>query len=115
MFEETAGVYKPSGGLGTSLFVVPLVALIGTLIASVVYAYVTVYCPIAGFVSIVFVGGYAFALAFTVSLAGYVSKCRKPGFLHLAGFLTGLFGLYCSWAAFVYVLLAREGGILPPA
>jgi hypothetical protein len=113
MYEQNAGVYKPSGRLGTSLFIVPIVALIGTLLASVAYAYVTVYCPIAGYVSILFVGGYAFALAFTVAFAGYVSKCRNPALLHLAGFLTGLFGVYCSWAAFVYVLVARQGDILP--
>ena len=118
MYEGHGVVYRPSGRLGRSLFVMPIIGMFGTLIAAVVYACatdVTIYTSIASYVSILFVGGYAFVLASVVAQAGYLSKCRNPEFLRLAGFLTGLFGVYCSWAAYVYVLAARHDFLSPGA
>ena len=65
MTPSAPGVYAHSGKLGSALFLAPIGGLSAALVLGVVYAYVDVYSPIAGYVSILFVVGFAFALGWT--------------------------------------------------
>ncbi len=102
-------VYKHSGKIGPALFIVPIASIIGATLLSLAYAYISVYSPIAGYISILFVAGFAFGTGMVVSFAGKLGKCRNTGFLHLAGFLTGLYAIYISWAIFTFALLKKSG------
>lgn len=102
-----SGVYKLSGKLGLGAVVVPLGAFVATIVLSIVYAYVNVYSPIAGWISFVFVAGFAVLVGGSIGGLGYLSRCRNARFLTLTGVVTGLFAIYAAWAAFEYVLLAR--------
>ncbi len=105
----STNTYKHSGNLGGSVFVVPLVGIVAGLILALVYAYVTIYSPIAGYVSILFVLGLGFGVGFLMAYGAITSKCRNPTFLKAAGVLTGVFTLYAAWVFFEFVLLKRGG------
>lgn len=107
MAEVPRPAYIHSGRLGAALVVVPIVVLVATPTLALVYSYLIVYVPIAGYVSLLFVLGFGVCLALVVASSGYVAKCRNAPVLCLMGLLTGLFGLYCSWVAFEYALLRR--------
>jgi len=106
------GVYSHSGKLGTAAVIVPIGGLIASVVLSVIYAYVDVYSPIGGYVSLLFVAGLAFGLGWSISKLGHLARCRNSGFLHLAGLVGGLVALYTSWAVFEYALIQRfEEGV----
>lgn len=107
MSQVATGVYKHSGRLGTGLILLPIVGLIAAVVLGAAYAYIDLYSPIAGYVSLLFVGGLAFGLGWTIAKAGHVAKCRNSGFLALAGLVSGLVALYSSWAAFIFAFLSR--------
>lgn len=107
MTDSTAGEYSHSGKLGTSIFIVPIGGFIVSVVLSIVYAYVDVYSPIAGYISLLFVVCLAFGLGWSISKLGYLARCRNPGFLHLVGLACGLVALYTSFAAFEYALFDR--------
>lgn len=52
-----------------------------------------VYAPIAGWISVILVIFFAAGIGWSVSMLGYVTRCRSQGFLHLVGFVTGLVAL----------------------
>ncbi len=109
MMVSTPGIHTHSGKLGSSVLVLPLGAVAAATLLGIAYAYVDVYSPIVGYISVLFVGGFAYALGVSVAVIGRVTKCRSTGFMALVGFLAGLVGLYVSWGAFVYAVLARWG------
>ncbi len=76
---------------------------------SVVYAYVTVYSPIGGYISILFIVGFGFAVGVLTAMAARISKCRNPKLAAGLGFLVSLFALYSAWVLFLFVLLRRSG------
>lgn len=105
MTESTSGVYSHSGKLGPAVFTVPIGGIIATLVLSTVYAYVDVYSPIGGYISLLFVGGLAFGLGWAISKLGYFARCRNAAFLHLVGLVCGLAAVYTSWAVFEYAMI----------
>ena len=110
-------VYKHSDSLGSALFIGPVLALIATVVLAIVYSYIDVYSPIAGYISLLFVGGFAFGLMMSVNRIVLLAKCRSQAFATLFGFGTGGLALYLSWVVFVYALMSRydetfEAGML---
>lgn len=103
----THEVYAHSGKLGTGLFVIPLLGIPAALALALVYAYIDVYSPIAGVVSILFVIGFAVALGMTLRVVGSFAKVRSAPFMTAAGILCGLVGLYAAWAGFEAALLGK--------
>ncbi len=99
--------YTHSGELGSSLLLVPIGGLIAAAVLAVAYAYISVYSPIAGWVSILFVLGFGFGQGLTVGQIGFLAKCRNPGLVTIVGLLTGVVALYLSWAVFEFALLKR--------
>lgn len=100
-------VYAHSGRVGLGPVLVPAIGLPAALLLGLAYAYIDVYSPIAGWVSILFVLGFAAALGFTLSLVGSLAKVRSTGFMASAGLLIGLAALYASWAAFEVAIMNR--------
>ena len=109
MDQLTSNVYSPSGRIGSAFFVVPPIAIVGVVLLSIVYAYVDVYCPIAGYISFLFVLLFALGLGKTMSFAARLAKCRHSGIMYSFGLLFGVLAIYVSWAVFEYALLKRTG------
>ncbi len=100
--------YQHSGAIGSSLLIVPLAGILASLVLGLAYAYITVYSPIAGWISILFVMGYAVAVGMVVAVAARAAKCRNQAVAGLLGALVGLCALYSAWAYFLFVLMRRE-------
>ena len=101
-------VYEHSGALGPAVAILPLGGFFGLIVLSFIYAYILVYSPIAGYISILFVVGFGFALGFMASMLGYWGKCRNLFFLRLCGFTIGALAVYVSWVIFIYALLNKD-------
>ncbi len=99
--------YQHSGAIGSSLIVVPLTGAAASLLLGLAYAYVTVYSPIGGWISILFVLGYAFAVGIATVMAVRGSKCRNTAVAGLLAGLVSLAALYSAWVYFLFVLLRR--------
>ena len=100
--------YESTGKLGPALFMLPLVMFVATPLWATIYAYIDVYCPVAGWISIVFVGVFAAGFAVAASSVAHFFRCRSPKFVALIGLLSAAYGLYCSWVVFEYALLHRQ-------
>ncbi len=101
------GEYRLSGNLGLSMIGVPVVAAAIISVLAVIYAYITVYSPIAGWISILFVAAFAFGVGASLSFAAHLSKCRNMSYAKMMGAIAAVFAIYTSWVAFEYVLLSR--------
>ncbi len=99
--------YTPSGQIGPALWMAPLGGLISATLLSFIYAYISVYSPIAGYISIFFVLGFVFGTTSATGSFAKLGKCRNITFLKLTGFLVGLWSLYASWVVFLYAYLNR--------
>jgi hypothetical protein len=107
--------YKRSGKIGPALIWVPFIGIIGSIILSFVYSYITVYSPIIGYLTLLFVVGFGIGLGFVLSVTGYLSKCRSTAFMMVMGFLISIFAIYSSWIFFVYTLMKKSGAFMPLA
>lgn len=99
--------YKHSGELGPLGLVAPLLTTVAAIALSVAYAYINVWSPIAGYISLLFVAAFGFGLFSAVVLIGKLVKCRNATFMTAVGVWTGIVALYASWAFFVYALMSR--------
>ncbi len=104
--------YQHSGAIGSSLIVVPAVGAVASLLFGLAYAYITVYSPIGGWISILFVLGFAFAVGTTTVMAINKSKCRNTAVASLLAALVSLFALYSAWVFFLFALLRRSNAPL---
>ncbi len=103
--------YEHSGGIGSSLIVVPLAGLIASLVFGLAYAYVDVYSPIGGWISILFVLGFAFAVGAVTVMAIKGSKCRNSVVATILAIVVGLLALYCAWVCFLFVLFRKANAV----
>lgn len=101
-------VYKHSGAIGPAGILVPALGAVGALVLSIVYGYISVYNPIAGYISFLITGAFAFGLVMLMSVLAKTGKCRNAGFLHVMGGLIGALALYASWVVFIYALINRS-------
>lgn len=105
--------YQLSGSGGNAWLTFPVGVASGAA-AAFVYAWVNVYSPIAGYVSVLFSIGLAFAAIWPVAIAGKKLKVRSVATMRLAGATTGLATLYFAWAFFTWVFLFRYAADGPP-
>ena len=108
MQETKNPIYRLSGNLGLGPVMIPIGGVIAIAVLSLAYAYINVYSPIAGYISILFVGGFAFGVGTAFSVLAHLSKCRNIGYTRVFGAIAGLLALYTSWAMFIQVLFARD-------
>ena len=100
--------YRMSGLLGYSPFAVAALALPILVLLSIAYAYICVYIPIAGYVTILILGGYSFALAVVLITIIKMGKCRSVRASKIYGLIGGAIALYSTWAFFVTALINRS-------
>ncbi len=101
--------YRQSGRVGLSPLSGPLVGILASLVLGVIYAYITVYSPIGGYISLLFVLGYGFGVGIATAVAMKIGKCRNTKVAVLMGLLVGLFALYSSWVFFEFALFRHSG------
>jgi hypothetical protein len=101
-------LYKFSGALGKSPLFLLLLAVPLCVLWSAAYAYLDVYLPIGGVLTVFMVIGYAFLVVMSVSLLGKLGKCRNPARLKLMGLGVGAVAFYAAWAIFLHALIARD-------
>lgn len=106
-------LYQFSGAVGKSPLFLLVMALPLCLLWSAGYAYLDVYLPIGGVLTLFMVGGYAFLLGVTISLVGKFGKSRNPTQLKLMGLGIGAISLYAAWALFLHALFARTDADAP--
>ena len=97
--------YRHSGRQG---FAIPLAILIGipvTIALAAVYAYVVVYCPVVGYVNLLFLGAFVCAGGFMLNRIAKVGKCRSEMTMTAIGLLLGCIGLYFAWVFFIKALI----------
>lgn len=107
--------YEHSGRLGLSAPVILLVGLPFIVALSALYSYIVVYCPVVGYVNVLFLFGYVLIGGAVLGKLGTVSKCRSPGLLTLLGLVAGLVGLYFAWVFFIKALLGEEVSVIAVA
>lgn len=111
---EKRQAYEPSGALGNVVLMAGT-GIVASLVCGFAYAFIDVYSPLVGYVSILFVLGFGFAVGTALGFAAKAAKCRNPGFLHGLAALTGLFAVYSSWVFFEFALITRFGDGIPLA
>ena len=99
--------YKLSGKSGNIFIIGILLGPILLTLLSIIYAYIDVYNPIVYLTLLVFIG-LLFGIIIVQKLVIRLSKCRSKGSSIVYGIVTGLFGVYASWCAFLYVMFRRE-------
>jgi len=100
-------LYKHSGRTGLSIPVILLVGIPVIVVLAAIYSYIVVYCPVVGYVNVLFLGGYVLGAGFVLATLAKLSKSRSPGTLALLGLFVGLAGFYASWVFFIHALFGR--------
>jgi len=103
LYYEHSGKYD-TGGLMTSL----LGGIAGAVALSFAYAYLLLYIPLAGYVTLILTGGYGFLLALMMGFLLKRGKVRNTGAAIGVTLLVALVGLYSSWVVWIYALPRRE-------
>ncbi|MCJ8331524.1 MAG: hypothetical protein HRT89_07295 [Lentisphaeria bacterium] len=104
----SAIAYKHSGRIGTSPLIIFFLGIPSTMILGFIYGYISVYNPMTGFFSLLLIFLFACAVGIQISLLGKIGKCRNMLFLHLSGFILGVFAVYYSWVVFLYTFANRS-------
>ena len=101
--------YSLSGKPGLALLVVPVVGVATALILGIAYSYLSIYIPLAGYVTVILLGGFGFAGGLVLSTAGEKARCRSTLFMGMCGLVFGAFAIYVAWATFEHVLIEKAG------
>lgn len=106
--------YKHSGHIGAlGLAKLIATALVGTLVACVIYAYGTFYIPFV-YLNFLFTFGYGLAVGFLVVIGAKLGKVRSPAVVACCGFGFGLFAEYANWVAWLFALSKQSAVVVSP-
>lgn len=105
--------YTHSGRLGFAVPVILMAGLPAIAALAALYAYIVVYCPVVGYVNLLFTGGFVIGIGFIVSFLGRLGHCRNRGLMALMGLICGVFALSIAWLFFIKALLGRQGDVVP--
>jgi hypothetical protein len=108
--KSLVSTYAHSGKLGSLPMLFAIAGIPTILIMSVIYAYLDVYIPIGGYVTLLLVIGFAAGIGMAIAVIGKMSKCRNQAAMVLFGAIGGLIAIWASWTVFVYALVAKEPG-----
>lgn len=104
---------KPQRGtLNIGSFIVPVGGALTAFVLAVVYAYLTVYSPIVGITTVLFLAGLTGGLGVAIAVLARLAKCRSVTFLLVTGFACAALALYASWVVFEYALIASADDAL---
>ena len=104
--------YRHSGKIGLAPILVlvagiPIIALL-----SAVYSYLVVWCPVIGYVNILFLGGFIIASGFVLTTIAQLGKSRSPTAMALLGLVCGLVAVYFAWIFFIKALFKDQVAIV---
>lgn len=111
---DASHFYEHSGRTGLSVPMMLLGGIPTSIFLAIVYAYIVVYCPVVGYVNVLFLGGYVFGTGLVAGWLAKTGKSRNALVSFLIGCLIGLIGLYSSWVFFFKALATFaevEGGV----
>jgi hypothetical protein len=100
-------IYQHSGKIGYGLVILPIGGIPILLLLACIYAYISVYNPIGGYITFLIILGYALACGIGIGLLLKFSKCRNTAFCWITGVIGGLLSVYFAWSFFLFVLLNR--------
>lgn len=109
-------LYQHSGKLGLGPILLPAAGIPLLLILALIYAYINVYNPIGGYITLLIILGYAFVCGLVIATLLKLGKVRNSRFCFVSAVVGGLLSLYFAWVFFLYVLAHRfdlmEVGVL---
>lgn len=102
--------YRHSGRYSPAALIFTLVpAIVAALLLGVVYAYVVLYLPFGGYITLILSLLFGAGVAQVVNRAARWSRIRSEGALRWIALVSIVSGFYVSWGVWVYALLARAG------
>jgi hypothetical protein len=101
-----SGRFSPAG-----LAAAGSVGLVAGVVLGVVYAYAILYIPLAGTVTFILTGGFAFVLGLVVGMVLHATKVRSTTVAALTALPVALVALLASWIAWLYALLQRADAV----
>jgi hypothetical protein len=107
--DSSSSYYRHSGRFSTgALALAAVVATAGVAVLSGIYPYLTLYIPIAGYVSFLITGGYAVGAGLVTGAALRTAKVRNPRVAGAVALAVAAVGLYVSWAVWMFAFLSRQ-------
>lgn len=100
--------FELSGNSGRAWLLAPI-GIAAAAGSAFVYAWINVYSPVAGYISLLFVAMLAAGAVLPLAWAGRFLKVRSVMQMRIAGVVTGIAAVYCAWAFFAWVMLIRAG------
>lgn len=104
----TTTPYALSGNSGGA-FLLPIFALVFAAVSAFANAWINVYCPIAGYVSILIVAQLAACTVIPLAYTGKVLKVRSTMLMRISGLMAGIAAVYFAWACFLWVMVLKDG------
>lgn len=105
----TTTPYVLSGNSGGAILL-PIIAVVLAAASAFANAWISVYCPIAGYVSILIVAQLAACTVIPLAYAGKLLKVRSTMLMRISGLTAGVAALYFAWACFIWVMARKDGG-----
>lgn len=100
--------YEHSGSMGLAIPLGILIGLPSTILLAAMYAYVVVYCPVIGYVNLVFLAAFIFGGAVVLNRIAQWGNCRSVVAMTGVGLMLGFAGLYFSWIFFIKALIGEQ-------
>lgn len=94
-------------GRSGQAWLLPVVGIAAAAASAFVYAWINVYSPVAGYISLLFVALLAAGAAVPVAFAGRWLKVRSVLQLRIAGVVGGVAAIYFAWAFFAWVMILK--------
>jgi hypothetical protein len=104
--------YQHSGRLGFAPLLIlflgmPIIALLAA-----AYSYLVVWCPVIGYVNILFLGGFILASSFVLTTLARIGNSRSPIAMALLGLACGFVAIYSAWLFFVKALFEDQVSLI---
>ena len=100
--------YQHSGRIGLAPILVLIVGIPIIALLAAVYSYLVVWCPVIGYVNILFLGGFIIASSFVLTTIARIGKSRSPTSMALLGLVCGLVAVYFAWIFFIKALFKDQ-------
>lgn len=100
--------YQHSGRIGFAPLLILIAGIPIIALLAAVYSYLVVWCPVIGYVNILFLGGFIIASSFTLTTIARIGKSRSRGSMAVLGLICGLFAVYFAWLFFIKALFNNQ-------
>jgi hypothetical protein len=104
--------YEHSGKLGFAPALVFLLGVPAIAALAAAYSFLIVWCPVIGYVNVLFLGGFILAGSFVLNTLAKWGKSRSPKSMALLGFVCGIIAVYFAWLFFLKALFKDQVDLL---